>query len=247
MKKYLLLFILVSGYAFSQGVNDYQYVIVPAKFDFLKKEDQYRLNSLTKLMLQKYGFKAYLSNEEIPLNLDQRCSFMYADVVDNSGIIMTKVKIILKDCRDKVLFETEYGGSRDKEYAAAYNEALRAAGKSFDKLEYSYNSKSMDTTKEPLVETQVEPAAPYKTTVNTPTVVNDSSEVFYFAQPNATGFQVIDNEPKVIMRLFTTSVKDVFIATRDAKSGVVISKNGQWFFEYYENGKLVSEALKLKF
>ena len=61
MKKIVLLFVLISGYAFSQSVNDYQYVIVPAKFNFLKNEDQYRLNTLTKLLLEKYGFKAFLS------------------------------------------------------------------------------------------------------------------------------------------------------------------------------------------
>ena len=37
--KILLLFILISSYAFSQSVNDYQYVIVPVKYDFLSKED----------------------------------------------------------------------------------------------------------------------------------------------------------------------------------------------------------------
>lgn len=55
--KILLLFILISSYVFSQSVNDYQYVIVPVKYDFLSKEDQYGLNTLTKLLLQKYGFK----------------------------------------------------------------------------------------------------------------------------------------------------------------------------------------------
>ena len=59
MKKIVLLFVLISGYAFSQSVNDYEYVIVPAKFDFFKKEDQFRLNNLTKLILLKYGFKAF--------------------------------------------------------------------------------------------------------------------------------------------------------------------------------------------
>jgi hypothetical protein len=49
------------------------------------------------------------------------------------------------------------------------------------------------------------------------------------------------------MRLFNTSQKNVFIGVKDDTQGVVISKDGQWFFEYYEKAKLFSELIKLKF
>lgn len=231
--KILLLFILISSYVFSQSVNDYQYVIVPVKYDFLSKEDQYGLNTLTKLLLQKYGFKAYLSNEEMPLNKDnQRCDFLYADVIQDKSMFVTKVKVALKDCKKKVVFETQFGSSREKEFAVAYNKALREAGKSFDKLNYKYYGKNNSSiTQEP-----------------TKTIVTEiNSETFYFAQPTANGFQVVDNEPKVIMKLYTTSQKNVFLGTKGVINGVLISKENQWFFEYYEGGKLVSESWNLKF
>lgn len=240
MKKILLLFILISSYAFSQSVNDYQYVIVPVKFDFLKKDDQYGLNTLTKLLLQKYGFKAYLSNEEIPSNVD-RCSFLYANVMQNNGMMMTKVKVVLKDCKDKILFETQFGGSREKEYPTAYNLAVREAGKSFDKLNYKYNGKNGNIT-------QVTPVINQeKITPSANSTPIESTGMFYFAQPTANGFQVVNSEPKVILRLFNTSQKNVFIAEKETIKGVVISKNEQWVFEYYKDGKLVSELLNLKF
>lgn len=231
--KILLLFILISSYAFTQSVNDYQYVIVPVKFDFLSKEDQYGLNTLTKLLLQKYGFKAYLSNEEIPLNTDkQRCNFLYADVIQDKSMFVTKVKLALKDCKEKVIFETQFGSSREKEFAIAYNKALREAGKSFDELNYKYNGKNNSSI------TQEPPK----------TIVSEiNSETFYYAQPTANGFQVVDNEPKVIMKLYATSQNNVFIGLKGNTNGVVISKNGKWFFEYYEGGKLVSESWNLKF
>jgi hypothetical protein len=144
--KILLLFILISSYAFSQSVNDYQYVIVPVKYDFLSKEDQYGLNTLTKLLLQKYGFKAYLSNEEIPLNTDnQKCNFLYADVIQDKSMFVTKVKVALKDCKEKVVFETQFGSSREKEFAVAYKQAFRESGKSFDKLKYKYKEHGLET------------------------------------------------------------------------------------------------------
>jgi hypothetical protein len=231
--KLLLLFILISSYAFSQSVNDYQYVIVPVKYDFLSKEDQYGLNTLTKLLLQKYGFKAYLSNEEIPLNTDnQKCNFLYADVIQDKSMFVTKVKVALKDCKQKVVFETQFGSSREKEFAVAYNQAFRESGKSFDKLNYKYNGKNNSSITQ----------KPSKTIVS-----ETDSETFYFAQPIANGFQVVDNEPKVIMKLYTTSQQNVFIGFRGNTNGVVISKNGTWFFEYYDGDKLVSESINLRF
>lgn len=231
--KILLLFILISSYVFSQSVNDYQYVIVPVKYDFLSKEDQYGLNTSTKLLLQKYGFKAYLSNEEMPLNTDiQRCNFLYADVIQDNSMFVTKVKVALKDCKEKVVFETQFGSSREKEFAVAYNQAFRESGKSFDKLNYKYNGKNNSSiTQEP-----------------SKTIVSEiNSETFYFAQPTANGFQVVDNEPKVIMKLYTTTQKNVFIGLKGNTNGVVISKNGKWFFEYYDGDMLISESINLRF
>ncbi len=234
MKKLFLLFVLlVSITAFSQSINDYQYVIVPIKYDFFKENDKYRLNTLTKLLFQKYGFKSYLSSEEIPKEVENsRCDMLYASVKDESNFMVTKLKVLVKDCREKIIYETEIGTSRNKDFATAYNEAFREAGKSFDKLNYKYNgiNNSLIIT---------EP-------INT-SVTETNSETYYFAQPITNGFQVVDNEPKVIMKLYNTSLKNVFIAIRGAINGVLISKENQWVFEYYENGKIVSESLKLKF
>ena len=234
MKKLFLLFVLlVSITAFSQSINDYQYVIVPIKYDFFKENDKYRLNTLTKLLFQKYGFKSYLSSEEIPKEVENsRCDMLYASVKDESNFMVTKLKVLVKDCREKIIYETEIGTSRNKDFATAYNEAFREAGKSFDKLNYKYNgiNNSLIIT---------EP-------INT-SVTETNSESYYFAQPITNGFQVVDNEPKVIMKLYNTSLKNVFLAIRGAINGVLISKENQWVFEYYENGKIVSESLKLKF
>jgi hypothetical protein len=242
--KILLLFILISSYAFSQSVNDYQYVIVPVKYDFLSKEDQYGLNTLTKLLLQKYGFKAYLSNEEIPLNTDkQRCNFLYADVIQDKSLFVTKVKVALKDCKEKVVFETQFGSSREKEFAVAFNQAFRESGKSFDKLKYKY--KEGNNSK--MVSQEVTTATSQNTSIDTIKKESNQTQELYFAQPIANGYQIVDMEPKIIMKLFNTSEKNVFIAQKENKTGLVIYINGQWFFEYYDGDKLVSESWNLRF
>ena len=241
MKKVLLLLVLfVSLSGFSQSINDYQYVIVPIKFDFLKENDKFHLNTTTKMLLQKYGFKSFLSNEDMPEEVtNKRCAVLYASLEKDNNLFSTKVKLVLKDCKERVVYETDFGSSREKDYAPAYNQALREAAKSFDKLQYQYNGKNDTavTPKEP--ETPAQP--------ETISAGSGNPEVFYFAQPIANGFQIVNSEPRVVMRLLNTSQKNVFIGLKGDINGVVISKNGQWFFEYYENSKLVSEALKLKF
>ena len=67
MKKALFLILfLASSFIFSQSVTDYKYAIVPSKFEFLKEKDQYRLNTLTKMFMEKYGFITYFDTDILP-------------------------------------------------------------------------------------------------------------------------------------------------------------------------------------
>ena len=234
MKKILLLlFLFLTATAFSQNINDYEYVIVPTKFSFLKVNDKYRLNTNSRLLLQKYGFKSIFPSDSMPSEIaNNNCKKLYFDLVEDNNFLITKIKIVLKDCREKLLFESDYGTSKEKELEIAYNKALREAGKSFDKLNYKYNGKNNSSISQ----------EPSKTIVS-----ETNSETFYFAQPTANGFQVIDNQPKVIMKLYTTSQKNVFIGIKGVINGVLISKENQWFFEYYDGDKLISESWNLKF
>jgi len=244
MKYSVVLFILLSSFSFSQNINDYEYVFVPAKFSIFKENDKFRLNTNVKLLLQKYGFKSYFVTDSIPFEIaNTNCKKLYADIEKDNNFIITKVKIILRDCNDKIVFQTDFGSSKEKVLVTAYNQALREAGTSFDKLNYNYNGKNRGLTETVSGITQVE----NETSPTKEILPIKTSESFYFAQTTAYGFQVIDNEPKVIMRLYTTSQKNMFLAVKDVVNGVVILKDNQWFFEYLENGKVFSEQLKLKF
>lgn len=241
MKKIIFLFLLQFACGFAQNINDYQYVIVPKKFTIFNEEDKFKLNTLTKLVLEKYGFKPFFINdipEEISKN---RCQILFADLDEKKGLLVTKLKIVLKDCYEKTIFETEYGTSREKDFKVAYNQALREAAKDFDKLNYKFTGKAYSVPEKPVVDDDKQP-------VEEPNALSsENPEIFYFAQPIANGYQIVNNEPRVIMRLLNTSQKNVFIGVRGDTRGVVIIKDGKWLFEYYEEGKLVSEPVKLKF
>ena len=67
--KKIVLFILVfafSNYAIAQNLNGYKYASVPAKYSYWKENDKFKLNTLTKLFMQKYGFETYLDTETAP-------------------------------------------------------------------------------------------------------------------------------------------------------------------------------------
>ena len=136
--------------AFAQtNLNSYKYVIVPNKFDFLKEKDQYQLNSLTNFLFNKYGFEALMEGESYPEDLAKnRCLALRSDVIKDSGMFKTKLSIEIKDCNDQVVFTSEVGESREKEYKTAYNQALREAFKSIEALNYKYKPSDKVTSLE---------------------------------------------------------------------------------------------------
>jgi len=143
--KFILIFIafLLVTNVFSQtNLNEYKYVIVPAKFDFLKEADKYQLNSLTKFLFEKEGFTTLFENSDLPEDLKRnRCLALFSNVLSDSGMLKTKLSFELKDCNNKVVFKSQLGASREKEYKKSYHEALRNAFKSLKEVNYSYTPK----------------------------------------------------------------------------------------------------------
>jgi hypothetical protein len=232
----LLLSFFLFNFSFSQNLDDYKYALIPSKFNIFKNNDYYRLNVLAKLYMQKYGFESYLDSETQPQDfVNTNCNKVYVDLTQNNNLFTTKVKVVIKDCNGKIIATSNEGTSKEKDIQVAYNEALRAAFDSFTILSsHKFKGNSTDES-------------PKNTIVNaTPAVVNsDSSQLF--AQPISNGYQLIDSEPKVILKIYNTSEPNFYIATKGNLQGVFFLKNNEWFFEYYQNDKLFSEKLDVKF
>lgn len=255
MKKYVLgLFLLLSFSAYSQNtINNYKYVLVPEKFSFLKQNDQYSLNSLTKGLLEYKGFTVYFDNTQLPADVaNNRCRTLSADLLEKGGMFTTTLTLLLKDCQGNIVFKSKEGKSREKEYKVAYNMALRDAFTSLDQVPYSYNG-STNESAQPTITTTV-PAAPVKPAVaasiepvKSTEVVNNQPQGTLYAQAIANGYQLIDTTPKIVLTLLKTSADNYFIANNAINNGIVLKKNEDWFFEYYKDGKLISEKLLVKF
>ncbi|SHJ17615.1 hypothetical protein [Aquimarina spongiae] len=181
----LAFFMVFSGNA-QKSVNDYKYVIVPTRYNFLKKDDSYQLNSLTQFLFKKYGFHAILQGQELPADLiTNGCKGLQADVTKNSGLFITKLVVTLKDCNGREVFASAEGTSKEKDFKTAYHAALRDAFKSVEELNYSYNGNAESGAQSGQ---QAAIQAPKPTTVEKESAVSTpkSQEKELQPQPNPT-------------------------------------------------------------
>ena len=137
-----LVFTFIGFSSFAQtNLDDYKYIIVPKKFDAFKNMNEHQTSTLVKHLFTGKGFVA-VYDDQLPEDLKfNRCLGVLADLQDDSSLFSTKTIINLKDCNDEVVFSTMEGISKEKEYKAAYNEAIRESMRSFNGMNYSYTAK----------------------------------------------------------------------------------------------------------
>lgn len=257
MKRFLLtiLFLGITASCFSQKLDSYKYVVIPHEFGFLKKHDKYRVNSLVRFLFKKEGFQVLYNSETFPQDLaNDRCLALYVDIDDDSGMFITKTKLILKDCSNQTILESIQGQSRTKAYKKAYSETIRDAFTTIKAQNYSYKPTTKKEVMKPVItETvtektekvtkEVVPVKDVKTTATTP-VQQVKSSVLY-AQPLKNGFQLVDNTPKVVMVLLKTGISDVYLVK--GKDAIVYKEKGKWMLSNVTTtGNQVSK-LNLKF
>ncbi len=132
-----------------QNLNEYNYVKVPEKFEFLNDKNQYQLNALTAFLFKKYGFKV-LYQENFPSQVNP-CEILEADVQKESGLFRTKLYVTLQNCQNEVIFTSKTGVSREKDFKTAYHEALREAFTSVESLNYSPNAEDNEVVIDPVI------------------------------------------------------------------------------------------------
>jgi len=254
MKRYFWAFFLfLFSSAYSQNIiNNYKYVIVPAKFSFLKAKDQYLLNSMAKQLLENKGFTVFFDDAKLPGEIaNDKCNALSADVLSKGNWFTTSLVLILKDCHGNTVFESKVGTNREKDFNTAYSKALRDAFVSLYQLGYAYNGAN-GKSDQPVTET-VATTAPIVaekqpiTTISEKATQPDQQLKTLYAQAIPNGYQLIDTTPKKVLTLLKTSAENYFIANNDIVSGIVFKINQDWFFEYYSNSKLISQKLLIKF
>jgi hypothetical protein len=143
-KAYLILLSLYSIASFSQRINEYEFVIIPIKFQFQRSVNEYRLNALLKNRLEDFGFRAFYKAEQFNTNDIDPCSCLYVDVVNVSNIFLTKLQIEFKDCTNGIVHQSIVGSSEEKDRFESFNEALAMALKSLRYINYKFNGTKAD-------------------------------------------------------------------------------------------------------
>ncbi|MFZ9004485.1 MAG: hypothetical protein ACO20F_09515 [Robiginitalea sp.] len=259
---FLVLFIQ-QGHA---QLDRYKYIVVPLQFEGFKKVNQFRTSTLIKLLFTQEGYNT-VYDDKIPVELATKpCLGLEVRLVDDSSLFLTRIKLALVDCYGQVVFETPEGKSKIKEYEPAYREAIEGAFAVLVGTGHAYNPTEAATEKGPVrpptqaerllnpPAKKAEPAAvgAVAAAVSTEKAVSSGKDSqtpeLWYAQPVDNGFQLVDSTPSVRMRLVTTTQENTFIAMVDeAPMGMVYMKDGQWWHEFYEKGKVQSRRLNIKF
>lgn len=237
MKKIVLIFTLfLVSFSFAQ--EKYKYVIIPSQFSFFKQPNKFGLNELTKSFFVSQGFEVYYDDEKLPEALAKnRCLALYANPVESNTLFVIKVHFEVKDCANNLLLKTELATTREKDHQKAYNIIFRQA---LSTLKNKLNFTIAD-------QQQSDAIADSKTSSETIILSNDYDNKTLFAIPTSNGYKLVNDKPEAIFTLMKTSNESIFTAQKGSLSGVLIKKNDNWFFEYYEGEKLISEKVEVRF
>ena len=235
MKKITLLLLIVTSISFAQDLNQYKYVLVPAKFSFLKEKNQYNLNLLSKMYMQQFGFETFFDTDEVPKDfLENNCNKIYFDVLEDNNMFATKLTVVLKDCKGKVLFTSKEGINKEKEYKVSYNLALREAFNSMKSIQYKYSGNT--DIDEVLIEEE-----PVKEANNETPLKHNPNDWTYIVKKEKNGYLITDSaNPKFFLQLFKTDNPIIYIGKSDRGNGVATIKKDYLTYEYYEDVMLIS-------
>ena len=135
-----ILFLYVLPTLAQNDLNAFKYIIIPKKYDFLKSENQFRLNTYTKHLFDGEGYTTLVQGETYPEDVKANpCIAVTADIVNGSNAFTTKLNLVLKNCYDQVVFTSIQGTSKIKEYDKTYKDALNKCFVSVKSLDYKYD------------------------------------------------------------------------------------------------------------
>ncbi len=262
---FLLLFIGTSIVTYSQNtINNYKYVLIPKKFDFVKEENKYQLNELTKFLFEREGFVVVYGDEIPEEYAKNNCLGLKADVKSKAKFLSVKMIIELKDCKNNLIFTSDIGKSKEKDFKKGYQEGIRNAFKSIEALNYKYepgvNNKTINIVEtstvikeeikkeasqeiKPLAKNKITPEeekkiAEVKETI-TKKVVQPVKEVETEASENLLYAQPIKNG----YQLVDSAPKIVYILQATSlqdvfllknRKGIFLKKGNYWVLEFYD-------------
>ncbi len=177
-----------------------------------------------KAILTSNNYEVYFDDAVLPMEIAQnRCNALTGVLIDNSNIFLTKMKLQLKDCQNKIVFESAEVKSKEKNIQVGYIEAIKLLSPELKKYKVAL-----------LQNKEVVAQKPSEITTTTTNVKYQFVEI-------ANGYVIMDNSPKVVLQVYKTTNPNIFIADKFGVKGVFTKLDNKGVFEYYLNDKLVVE------
>lgn len=221
------------------NLDQYKYVSVPNRFDFMKSSDQFQISSLAKFLLTKNKFTVLENLEKYPADLAaNQCLLLNLNVEQIKGFLKTKLEVQFLNCKNQMVFKSDIGMSREKDFKTAYHQALRDAFSSVSEANYKFNE-AIDT-----VSTN-DPPISVKRAVSTPMQATDLSSSKFNSEILMTqtsyGFDMKDPDGIVVYSLYQTMSDGIYII--DKLPGIVYKRGNRFVREYISNQKIIIEPL----
>lgn len=235
MNKFLFFLLSIGLFGYSQSI------VIPQKLQCERGNDDYQLKLYLKLALEKRGFNVINALELTAEQKANPCDFYYADVVEDNKFMNTRLQIAIYDCQRHEITLSDFGTSKEKAYKTAYQLAFREAEKTL--VIENLAVKKPEINKEIVQKTHTLTNIRFEENV----VDTHEQKSFLFAQPITNGFQLVNDKPEIVCKIYNTSQPKVFIVEKGTLFGIGILSKNLLSIEYYQADQLIKETFEIKF
>ena len=143
----MLVFVQLS---FAQAT--YKYVIIPTRFsDIGNGFNPYGVSSSLQKIFNEKGIRTVFESDDRP---EDYCDALNIELEKTSSMFKNKLKVILKDCQNRVIWSNE-GTGQSKDFHDGYAEALTDALSGLKELPENITAAQVSRNPAPVVEAKV--------------------------------------------------------------------------------------------
>ncbi|MBK43103.1 MAG: hypothetical protein CMC83_04430 [Flavobacteriaceae bacterium] len=217
---FLLILVLFQKSLICQtDINQYKYVSVSDRYDFMKIVDEHQISSLVTFLLKKNGFSIVEKNKNYPTDLAlDPCLLLNLNIKKLKSLLQTKLELQFINCKGIIVFCSDIGVSREKDFKKSYHQAIRSAFESISDLNYYYTPKDMEDN-----------------------VVNTQKSYSILTQPTTFGFNILDSNGIVLFSLQKTNHEGIYII--EDLPGIVYRNGSKWIREFVQGNTKIVEPL----
>lgn len=213
-------------------------IIISNKYEFQKEKNTYNINTMLKAILVSNNYQVFFDDEELPFEIAQnKCNALTGVLIDNSNLLVRKIKFQIRDCQNNLLYETAEVKTREKDIQNAYIETIKLLSPELKKYDATVIQEKEVVATEELVD--VPKISEFKTYLNCKLKQT-------FGNPQA---EVTDSNDNILLSLQKTKNPNVFIAVntnvintnKEFVTGIFTKTGNKGVFEYYLNYEYMVE------